>query len=111
VYMMNQPAPGAVGKVYQVRIWESMPGRSQQTLKTAMGAKSIHEKLGASVGVNVDQFGRLHYVTSFDSWEALGKFQSAAQASKEWKDYSSQFSANPSAELVKFYMASQVPAD
>jgi hypothetical protein len=108
VYLMNQPAPGPVGRVYQVFIWKSMPGQAAKTLQTAMGAKPIQEKLGAKVGINVDQLGRMHYVLSFDSWDAWAKFQSASAASKEWTDYIGAFNANPSAELVKIYMANQV---
>ncbi len=109
VYMLDQPAGGAIKSVYHVSIWEPLPGQGAATLKTAMGAKPIHEKLGATIGINVDEYGRLHYVASFDSWAAWGKFQADEAASKEWNDYIAGFIAKPSATLKKVYLADQIP--
>ena len=105
-YMLEQPSPGAPGKVYQVFIWDAHPGRTADTIERAMGAKAIHEKGGAGVGINVDPFGRVHYVMSFDSWSDWGKFQDAPN--DEFQAYMAQISGDPSAELVRIYTAEQL---
>jgi len=105
-YMLNQPAPGAIKNVYQVFIWQSKPGRAAETVQNAMGAKAIHDKSGASVGINVDPFGRVHYVISFDSWTDWGKFQDGP--SDEFQAYMAKINENPSAELVQIYTAERL---
>jgi hypothetical protein len=74
-YMLNVPSPGAVGSVYEVFIWDPAPGRGSELIQSGMQAEAIHEKSGADVAINVDRLGRMHYVMSFDSWEAWAKFE------------------------------------
>ena len=45
-------------------------GRGGDLARVAGEAKAIQEKAGASVGIHFDQLNRLHYVMSFESWEA-----------------------------------------
>jgi hypothetical protein len=107
-YLLNTPMPGSGdgGDVYQVFIWEAMPGRSGDMFKAAAMAKALHEKDGASVDIHVDQMGRLHYVTNFESWEAWAKFQDAEHA--EFDELMAELQKDPRATLVEVYTASML---
>jgi len=48
----------------------------------------------------------MHYVMSFDSWEAWGKFQDTPN--EEFSEFLAKYNKNPAAKLVKVYTASQV---
>ncbi|MFP6837855.1 MAG: hypothetical protein VB948_17295, partial [Pseudomonadales bacterium] len=61
--------------VLSVFVWDAPPGGDATMIETAMAAKAIHEKLGVSVSVLVDEVGRASYLINFESWEAQGKFQ------------------------------------
>ena len=45
-YLLNVPSPGGVGAVYQVFIWEPMPGQTGQLIQSGMQAEAILEKSG-----------------------------------------------------------------
>ena len=105
-YLLNVPAPGGNGSVYQVFIWESEPGRGNDLFQAAMQAKAIHEKAGASVGINYDQMQRMHYVMSFDNWDAWAKFQDTPN--EEFDAFVAEQNKNPNAKLVKVYTASNL---
>lgn len=103
-YLLNTPSPGGNGDVYQVFIWEALPGGSAGLFKSAMEAKALHEKDGAAVTIHSDQMNRLHYAMNFDSWEAWAKFQDADH--KEFDAYMQKAMENPRATLIKVYTAS-----
>ena len=106
-FMLNQPLPGAPGKVYNVFIWEAYEGRSVDMLNKAMEAAAIHQADGVSIAVNVDQLSRLHYVMSFDSWADWGKLQDAPSA--EWTAFMGDFQSNPAGKIVQTFLARQLP--
>ncbi len=105
-YMLDQPSGGEVGSVYQVFIWQPDPGRGQDLLKRGMTAKAIHEKAGAKVGINFDQVGRMHYVMSFENWEAWGKFNDTPN--EEFAKFVASFNEDPAAKLIKIYTANRL---
>lgn len=94
-------------KVYQVFVWEAFPGRRAQMIDSATTAQPLHEKLGASVGINMDQMGRLHYLMSFDTWAEWAKFQDTG-SSDEVSTFFAEFYSNPSAKLVEVYNVTRV---
>jgi hypothetical protein len=106
-YLINQVAPMLPSKVYQVYVWEAYPGRRAQLIESASTAQPLHEKLGASVGINVDQMGRVHYLMSFDTWGDWAKFQDA-DPTEEVSDFFAEFYSNPPGKLVEVYSVTRV---
>ena len=106
-YLVNQVAPMLPSKVYQVFVWEAYPGRNSEMVAAASTAQSLHEKLGASVGINTDQMGRLHYLMSFDSWADWARFQDA-DPSDEVASFFAEFYSNPPAKLIDVYSVTRV---
>ena len=106
-YLINQVAPMLPSKVYQVYVWEAYPGRRAQLIESASTAQPLHEKLGASVGINVDQMGRVHYLMSFDTWGDWAKFQDAAPT-VEVSEFFAKFYSNPPGKLVEVYSVTRV---
>ena len=94
----------ALADVTVVNIWDPIPGRAQETLQRGAEARAIHTELGAQVTIGVDQMGNMHYVSTFADWGAWAEFQAKMAASEEWQEWWGQRLANPSAELIKFYM-------
>ncbi|MCZ6830984.1 MAG: hypothetical protein O7F73_15625 [Gammaproteobacteria bacterium] len=105
-YLLNTPAPGRVGKVYQVFIFEPELGRGGDLVQSGMQAKTIHEKAGARITIHVDQLGKMHYLMSFDSWDAWGKFQDTPNP--EFQAFMQAQGKDPKARLVKVYTANSL---
>ncbi|MEH6569260.1 MAG: hypothetical protein V7709_09300 [Halioglobus sp.] len=105
-YMMNTPVPGEVGAVYQVFIFEPVMGRAGDLLRSAMQAKAMHEKAGASVSISIDQLQKLHYVTSYDSWDDWAKVQDTPNP--EFQAFMKKQGEDPKAKLVKVYTATSM---
>jgi hypothetical protein len=102
-YLLNTPVPGADGDVYQVFIWEAVPGRGAEMFQAGVEAKALHEKDGAAVTIHVDQMNLMHYVMNFASWDAWAKFQDADHP--EFEAWMQKQQKNPTARLVKVYTA------
>jgi hypothetical protein len=79
------------------------PGRIGDVLAKMAEAKAIHEKLGATVSVNVDELGWAHYVLNFESWEAQGKFEDSLDGNEAWQAFQAGLAEDPSARLKKVY--------
>jgi len=106
-YLANQVAPMLPSKVYQVFVWEAYPGRNAEMIEAASTAQPLHEKLGASVGINLDQMGRMHYLMSFDTWADWARFQDAGP-SDEVASFFAEFNSNPPAKLVDVFSVTRV---
>ncbi len=104
-YLLNTPAPGKDGPVYQVFIWQPELGRGADLFQAGMKAKAIHEKDGAAVTIHADQMQNMHYVMNFDSWEAWAKFQDSPHP--EFQAFMQERSEDPAGKLLKVYTASQ----
>lgn len=100
-YTLDVVAAGEGGAVYEVFIWQPLPGKTASMFEHGMGAKPIHEKAGASVTILRDRINRMHYLLQFDSWEAHAKFMDTP--SPEFNEYMQKVSVEPSADLVKNY--------
>jgi len=70
--------------VMSVFIWDAPPGGDTAMIATAMKAKAIHEQLGASVFMGMDQLGRLHYGLTFENSAARGAFLDKVGANPEF---------------------------
>ncbi|MDH3642569.1 MAG: hypothetical protein OES38_10765 [Gammaproteobacteria bacterium] len=70
--------------VSSVFVWDAPPGGDPAMIQTAMSAKAIHEKLGATVFVGVDQEGRMHYGVSFETAAERGAFFDKIQTNEEF---------------------------
>ncbi len=110
VYNMNVAVPGSkpLGQALVVFRYAPNPGQAQDVVGNATRAKQIHDKLGADASVNITEEGEVHYVLSFESWEAQGKFEDALQGNREWNEFWSGVTANPNAELVGVYRVTRI---
>jgi hypothetical protein len=105
-YLLNVPSPGGVGAVYQVFIWEPLPGRAGQLIQSGMKAEAILEKSGADIAINVDQLNRMHFIVSFDNWDAWAKFSDTPN--EEFQQFMATQGENPNGILVKVYLAESI---
>lgn len=106
-FLLNQPLEAVPNQVYSVLVFEPMPGRFGELMQAAMKASEIHTKDGATVGINVDQVGNMHYVMSFESWAAWGAFRDNRSA--EWTAFNAAYLSDPSGKLVTNYLARRLP--
>ncbi len=79
------------------------PGRIGDVIAKMAEAKAIHEKLGAVVSVNIDELGWAHYVLSFKSWEAQGKFEDSLDGNEAWEAFQAGLAEDPTARLKNVY--------
>lgn len=100
VIFLNTPVVAVSKPVALVYSWNVMPGKTGAFIANAQEAAAIHQKLGASVGINIDDLGDVHYEMQFDSWAAWAKYTTAIQQSKEWEAFITKANQNPMAELV-----------
>lgn len=107
-YLLDTVVTGGDGGVYQVFIWEPLPGRGAALVEGAVQAKALHEKDGAAVEIHTDQMGRLHYSMNFGSWEDWAKFQDAEHP--EFDKFMQEMAQDPRGELVEVYTASSLDA-
>ena len=94
----------------QVTIWEAIPGKAAAMMESAMAAKAIHEKLGASVTLGVENTGRLHYaVGGFENWGAWAKWVAKLEGSEEWAAWQQRAGADPSAIQKENFILDVIP--
>ena len=92
-----------------VTIWNPMPGKSMEMMQSAQAAKAIHEKLGASVTLGLENTGRLHYAANFENWQAWAKWVAKLQTSEEWAAWQAQTSKAPAAIQEENYLLRVIP--
>ena len=103
-YNMNVALGGGVGgKVVHAFQYQPNQGRIGDVIAKMAEAKAIHEKLGVSVSVLVDEVGRASYVINFDSWEAQGKFQDSLDGNEAWQAFQASLATDPSAQLIDVF--------
>lgn len=106
-YNLDVIASGKGGPVYEVFIWQPLPGKVDAMVQAGMGAKPIHEKAGlASVSIAMDRLNRMHYVLEFESWDQHAKFWDTPNPA--FNEYMQKVSQDPSAELVKNYRGGEL---
>ncbi|MEJ2088226.1 MAG: hypothetical protein P8Y69_07095 [Gammaproteobacteria bacterium] len=93
-----------------VTIWKPIPGRAADMMEDAAAAKAIHEKLGASVTLGVENTGRLHYaIGGFENWQAWAAWLTKLQASTEWAEWQARTGANPAALQEENFILNVIP--
>ena len=93
-----------LAQVTQVTLWEPLPGKSSEMIATAAKGVTLSEKLGLQPGLALDTHGRLHYITSFEDWDAWAKFQARAAADPAMQAFIADYTKNPSATQLESFM-------
>jgi hypothetical protein len=94
-------ALGASASVTELHQWQPKPGRYADFMNGATEARTIHEKLGATVYIGTNQMGVVHYALTFPDWGAWGEFSDKLVASKEWMEFNKKYdTTEPTAEHV-----------
>lgn len=107
-YLIDNPVVAKAQAASMVYSWDVDPGQTGAFVALCEEARKIHERLGASIGINVDELGDVHYEMTFESWEAWGKYQIRAAADEEWNQFWARTSQQPRAELTKVWRVSSV---
>ena len=102
-FMLNVPVVAKSQQVHMVFSWDVQQGQTPSFLALCQQSRKIHERLGASVGVNVDELADVHYELSFENWEAYGKFSENLAVDSEWQEFFRGANAEPVAELTKVW--------
>lgn len=102
-YMINNPVVAKAQPVAMVYSWDVEQGATPAFLAICEGARKIHERLGASIGINIDELGDVHYEMTFPSWEAWGKYTARAADDEEWNQFLANSQQDPVAELIKVW--------
>ena len=102
-FMINVPAPAKANPVSLVFSWDVDAGRTADFIAICQGAMTIHKRLGANPGINVDELGDVHYELTFESWEAWGNYAMKSATDEEWNAYFAKHSENPVATLTKVW--------
>ena len=106
-YVLDVIASGKGGPVYEVFIWQPLPGKVNEMIEAAMGAKPLHDKAGlGSAAILMDRLNRMHYLLQFESWEQHAKFWDTPNP--EFNAYMEKLNKNPNATLVKNYSGGEV---
>lgn len=95
------------GTVYQVFIWKPQGSQVGRLVQAALEAKAIHEKSGVTVGINVDQMNRMHYVMNYKDWSHWAKVQDTPN--EEFEAFMLRQAANPTGELMEVFTANRLP--
>ena len=103
----NPVGSDSTGSVYQVYIWKPPGTQVDALVQSGMEAKAIHEKSGISIGINVDQEFRMHYVMNYKDWAHWAKVQDTPN--EEFAAFLQKLAANPPGELVEVYTANRLP--
>ena len=107
-FMLEAPVTAKSQPVHMVFSWDVQQGKTPEFLALCQQSKVIHERLGASVGMNVDELANVHYEMSFESWAAYGEFSQKLAADNEWQKFFTAANAKPTAELVKVWRLSRM---
>jgi len=107
-FMLEMPIVAKSQPVHMVFSWDVQQGKTPDFIALCQQSKVMHERLGASVGINVDELANVHYELSFASWEAYGMFSQKLAADAEWQEFFAAANAEPTAELSKVWRLSRM---
>ncbi len=102
-YMLNMATVAKTQQASVVYSWDVDPAKTQDFVAMSQQSKAMHERMGASIGILIDELGDVHYEMTFLSWEAWGKFQAKAARDKKWQTFYAKSLADPIARLVKVW--------
>jgi hypothetical protein len=98
---VDTPVVAKTQPVGMVFSWKILPGKFDAFMAIAQKAVAIHNALGASAGINIDDVGNVHYELTFDSWASWAKFNTSLQKSPEWTALMKDANATPTGELMR----------
>jgi hypothetical protein len=98
---INTPVVAKTQPVGMVFSWKIMPGKIDAFMAIAQQAVKIHNALGGSAGIHIDDVGNVHYELTYDSWASWAKFDTALQKNTEWTELLKKANADPTAELMR----------
>ena len=101
--MINQITVAESQPASVIYSWDVHQGKTQDFVALSQTSKTMHERMGASIGILVDELGDVHYEMTFPSWEAWGKFQEKAASNKEWQAFYAKTLMDPTANLIKVW--------
>jgi len=87
----------AFAQVVSVNVFQPVPGRAQLTAEYFQEAKVILQAAGARVTMSVDLKGTYRFATSFDNWEAYGRFAQSLPTNESWGAFQNKIGNAPSA--------------
>jgi len=102
-FMLNVPTVANALPVHVVFSWDVQQGKTADFLALCQKSQKIHERLGASVGVNVDELANVHYELSFENWASYGEFSEKIAVDAEWQAFFGAANQDPVAELIKVW--------
>ncbi len=102
-FMLNVPVVAKAQQVHMVFSWDVKQGQTPAFLALCQQSRKIHERLGASIGVNVDELADVHYEMSFENWEAYGQFSEKLATDAEWQEFFGAAHEVPVATLPKVW--------
>ena len=102
-YMLDMATVAESQPASVVYSWNVDQAKTQDFVALSQISKKMHERMGASIGILVDELGDVHYEMTFSSWEAFGKFQAKAASDKEWQDFYAESFQDPIASLIKVW--------
>ena len=79
-YMLDMITAAKTQPASVVYSWDVDQGKTLDFVALSQKSKSMHERMGASIGILVDELGDVHYEMTFPSWEAWGIFQGKASS-------------------------------
>ena len=93
-----------------VTIWKPIPGKEAQMIESALSAKAIQEKIGATVDIAMENTGRMHYALGgFENWQAWAAFVAKLEASSDWADWQQRTGQNPAALQEENFLLNMLP--
>ena len=102
-YMLDMVTVAETQPASVVYSWDVDQGKTQDFVALTQLSKKMHERMGASIGILVDELGDVHYEMTFPSWEAWGKFQEKAASDKEWQAFYAETLMDSTANLIKVW--------
>jgi hypothetical protein len=107
-YLIDNPVVAKAQNASMVYSWDVDQGKTPAFVALSEEARKIHERLGASIGINIDELGDVHYEMTFANWEAWGNFQMRVAADEEWNQFWTRANQEPMAELLRVWRINAV---
>ncbi len=100
----------AFAQVVSVNVFQPVPGGAPLTAEYFQEAKVILQAAGARVTMSLDLKGTFRFATSFDNWEAYGRFAQSLPTNQSWGAFLNKVSGNPSAIQTDNLLLNQIAA-
>ncbi len=101
----------AFAQVVSVNVFQPVPGGAPLTAEYFQEAKVILQAAGARVTMSLDLKGTFRFATSFDNWEAYGRFAQSLPTNQSWGAFLNKVSGNPSAIQTDNLLLNQIAAE